>query len=871
MRRVLSAWLRRIAGDDLAKDILGDVAESGGGLGRIAAIACGITVRHTADALGAIIRLGSPRGAAKDLHYATRTLRRTPWYAAATIGVIALSMALATTVFAVVDGVLFKPLPSPHDEQLYAIQPGFTKLARADRRESAGPVDLAAWSAAAPGASITGFRAENWLIADSPTGSYGVGMVGPNFFDVIGVRPLFGGFAASDFDAVDSTEPKITHALISFDVWQSRFLGRGDVAGQRIVADRVLGTGYRVVGVMPEGFGFPVRRGAVQLIVPDALSRAALIDPRRHPYQEVVARMPQRNASILRAQVEAGMRAVADVFPAPTQEDAARGRSVLPYDRADIVPLTTAMGERDRPLFAAIFFAAAILVSLGAVNVSGLLAARYLDRARELGLRRALGANGFSVARLVMAESLVVTGAGCAAGLVLSPWLLRLGLDLLPDNLMLIKTPAIDLRVAGFSAVAALALALLASAWPIRRALRVPSGLVADGVSVTGRRRSPGRFIVVTSQIAGAAVLCVVGGLFVTSTLALYARSPNVRTDDVLSVVTVMSGDGDRATRVRAVLDRLREIPGVTSASGMSLQALNSGPVRGWFNPPPDAPDPTIGMVVSGVTSNFYDTVGLQLVAGRFPAAEQIGRDDPVIVIGEGLSRAYFGGASPVGRTLTLGPDLRPFTISGVVKDVRWMGMDIGLTNIYGPYALLPQHTVGGFYLRVSGDVVGVQAQVGAAIERTDPFMQVLAPETLAERFADSIRARRLQAWLFGAFASAALAIVGVGILGLMAMSVAGRSREIGIRMALGSTSSGVLSLLMREQAAAVGAGLLMGGGIAAWAVRFFAWSLYDVGVFDLRIWAVSIGAIVLAAVVGTLVPSMRGSRVDPLRALRVE
>ena len=491
-----------------------------------------------------------------DLRYAVRSLWRAPWYSATVIGVIALGMALATTVFAVVDGVLFKPLPYPDADRLVAIEPGFNHLPApaSPSASSAKPVagasvrDIADWQAAAPDAAITGFQAARWPGMGEGVNEplFGMALVQPNFFDTIGVRPLVGRLVASDFDHDDVVRP----VVITYELWQSRFHGEPNVIGQTYIGDPTSGRGFRVAGVMPRGFVFP-SAVAVSFIAPYVPSPDVLSDPTRRTIGETIARLPQgMSIAALRARVEAGMAATAAAFPTrqkpPGFSD--RGwRMQGPFDHADVLPLASELGSTERPLFRAIFLAALVLLALGGLNVSGLMAARGLDRARELGLRRALGATGLRIARLVFLEALVPIAVGAAIGLPLAVPLLHVGLRLLPEDLCCSShrwRPTIDARVVMFVVLSAILLAMPTTIWPIRRALRTGAAPLADGGRAARRTRSIGRTVVIVSQVAGALVLTMGGALLVTSIMAVYANTPAIRTDGVVVLREQMQGPG---------------------------------------------------------------------------------------------------------------------------------------------------------------------------------------------------------------------------------------------------------------------------------------------------------------------------------------
>jgi putative ABC transport system permease protein len=823
-----------------------------------------------------------------DFRYAVRSLRSAPWYSATVISVIALGMALATTVFAVVDGVLFKPLPYPDADRLVAIEPGFNHLPApaSPSASSAKPMtgasvrDIADWQAAAPDAAITGCQAARWMGMGEGVNEplFGMALVQPNFFDTIGVRPLVGRLVASDFDHDDVVRP----VIITYELWQSRFHGEPNVVGQTYIGDPTSGGGFRVAGVMPRGFVFP-SAVAVSFIAPYVPSPDVLRDPTRRTIGETIARLPQgMSIAALRAGVEGGMAATAAAFP--TRQKPAgfsdRGwRMQGPFDHADVLPLASELGSTERPLFRAIFLAALVLLALGGLNVSGLMAARGLDRARELGLRRALGATGLRMARLVLLEALVPIAGGAAIGLTLAVPLLQVGLRLLPEDLVLLKpqvVPTIDARVVLFVVLSAILLAILTTIWPIRRALRTGAAPLGDGGRGSTRTRSIGRTVVIVSQVGGALVLTMGGALLVTSIIAVYANTPAIRTDGVVVLRERMqgpitgSGSPDLTTRVHALIQTLKRVPGVDSVALTEGQVLDRGGGVPWWTPTATATS-RLDVVAEAVTSDFYRVLQPQLVIGRFPTEAELESDAPVIVVSESVARTYWPNASPLGQTLNYSRVTVPFTVVGVVKDVRWNEWDTEVGSIYGPYARVSRSGYATVFIRTRKSAGQITAGATQAIAATDPLIRVTHSGTLDELFADSVRPRRFQSWLFGSFAIAALAIVGVGILGLIAIATARRTREMGIRLALGATRDNLVGLLLREQLRTVLAGVIVGSLVSMWAVRFVKVYLYEITPYDPRVWTAAVIAIVSTADIGTLIPSLRASRVDPVQALRME
>jgi predicted permease len=478
-------------------------------------------------------------------------------------------------------------------------------------------------------------------------------------------------------------------------------------------------------------------------------------------------------------------------------------------------------------------------------------------------------------------EAVTLINIGSALGLLAAPSLLHVGLRLLPVNIPLLKMPAIDWRVAGFVALSALALTVPTTIWPIRRALRASSVSLGDGARSSERHRSIGHQLVVALQIAGALVLTVTGGLLVSSLLVVYAHEPGIHTDGVVSIRVNVQGPGDRmwmsperTVRVGALVTGMHTIPGVAAVAVTSGQILRGTGWTQWFHPPNDRPDASqvaVDVSVMAVTSEFYQVLRPVVVAGRLPTREELVSDAHLVVISESLARAFWRGTTAVGRTLTYKEDPGPFAVVGVVQDARLWRLDDDTAAIYGPYARFSRSPGLGVLIRATDHVGEVVNNAPGVVERIDPLMKASGAMTMDDALAGSIQPRRLQSWLFGSFAASALVIVCVGVFGLTAMAIARRTREVGIRMALGSTRPRVVTLLLREQFAAVSVGLIVGAVGAAWIGQFLRWYLYKLSAYDPRVWMLATIAIISVAAIGTLVPGLRASRVDPVQALRVE
>jgi putative ABC transport system permease protein len=272
-----------------------------------------------------------------------------------------------------------------------------------------------------------------------------------------------------------------------------------------------------------------------------------------------------------------------------------------------------------------------------------------------------------------------------------------------------------------------------------------------------------------------------------------------------------------------------------------------------------------------GVTGGFYDVVEPVVLAGRLPTDAELEAGEPVIVVSERVARAYWPDAQARGQSLSDSREKVPHTVIGVVRDVRWHGWDLESPMIYGPYSRLARSPFLTFFARTDGQTGRIISEAVRAIEEADPTIRPRTAATLDEMYRQSVALRRFQSWLFGGFAAAALAVVGAGIFGLLAMSTARRTWEIGVRCALGATARSVTVLLLREQIPVVVLGLIAGSIVSAWAVGFVEAYLYELTVTDPRIWASATAVVMLTALAGALVPAWRASRTDPLKALRVE
>jgi putative ABC transport system permease protein len=793
-----------------------------------------------------------------DFRHARRSLRRAPWYAATMTGVIAMGIALTATVFAVVDGVLFKPLPYNAPHELVSIQGRGGGEAVAG--SSVSLRDVRIWRDAVPDVIFT---------AHSMTIGYGTLDVinGPtvwaravdrDFWDAIGVRPLVGGFEAADFDAAPPTRPVvITHGL-----WRRVYGGDPGVIGRVLQSGRLT---FRVVGVLPASFVFPTGEGHVR---PDMLFPAVREsgEPSDYRQYDVIARIPSHlSPDAVRVRLEAATRRALPAAEAGTDRQ-------RPFDAVAVTPLKHVMTADARPAAALIFAAMTTLVLLVAVNVGGLAGSRSLDRAREAAARRALGATSVDLARLQLLEIGLLVAAGAMAGVIVARYLLIVTAWYLPAEIMLLRDPSIDVRVIAAVLASAFAVAVTATVTGLKTSHRASlTSLLGQGAGAdAGRSRSLGRSAFLAGQVA-LAMLLVVGGVLLTASLRNVWRVDTGYDLAGTIFVDVRIARGPSTTalaRSLELLPILRSVPGVSSA-GVIDTILLAGARRGApFQPPSNAPDDAEMIPVS---SSFFQIAGIRPIEGRLPTDSELDAGVPLAVVSERVARVYWRGSPAVGQTLK-GPRAT-LQVVGVVKDARFQKLDQASGGeIYVPIVLgLWTSPAPTYLIRTTLPERVIVPALLEAVRRFDPASSLRRAQPVGAALAGTVKRRHFNAWLFGVMAVAGLLVAAAGIFGLVAAATLRRTREMGVRLALGSTREQLLRLLLREQLAPVLAGVAAGGLVAAWAVRFVRALLFELSAYDPFVWAAAAGVVIVVAAAGTLVPASRLTRVDPVRALRAD
>jgi predicted permease len=805
---------------------------------------------------------------------ALRSLWRTPWYVVTVVLVIAVSLALNAAVFAIVDGTLFKPLPYPERDRLFGVTMGYSKLAEPMRSQPVvSAATLAEWRNALPGVKMTGFNAgTGWPVGVHDT--VPAAQVDGAFFDVLGQRPIAGGFEPGDF----RDQGRVRSAIISYGLWQRKFGGSSSAIGQVLLDET--GKGIRVAGILPQDFLFPYPAGAIwkpELLV----GRIETSPPSKGLSLVVLTRLgrDQSLGDVLR-RLEAVFAEQRTSRPTPALPPGTSARMQVVragYDRIALEPIDHALTGELRTLALAVFAAATTLVLLACLNIAGLTIARVRERWRSLVTRRSLGARTVDLVALLALENAVVVTIGALVGLAGAQVMLSMTLRLMGGFMLVIKPPELDWRVLAYVALASVGCIALVTGLSARAIAR--TGLrtaLSEGGSTTPRER--GRISIVSVQIAMALVLTVGGALVAGSLMRVWNEDSGFEIRNT-AVLSLSAPSGSSAADIEALVDDVAHLPGIAHAGGTNHLLLESGFNGSEFDRPAGIPDRMLGKQLGDdifpiesvpITHGFLEAAGLHPIEGRLPSDAEFLSGAPVVVVTSTVAREYWPGQRAVGQTLLRKG--RPFEVVGVVADARFMSLDLEAQGeIYFSITAASRTALGNVLVQFTHADAGSLGPVVSGIIQHCPKCWLRSAQMMTSALGTSIRPRQFRAWLFSMFGIAALVIVGAGILGLVAMATNRRTREIGIRMALGATPAGVVRQIVREQLAPIGVGLMCGGLVAAWATRFVEASLYKTPIYDPWSWTAAVLVLLGIAVAGALIPSRRASRIDPVKALRTD
>ncbi|HVQ36259.1 MAG TPA: ABC transporter permease [Pyrinomonadaceae bacterium] len=797
----------------------------------------------------------------KDLGFGIRSLLKRRGFTLVAITTLALGIGATTAIFSVVNGLLLRPLPYRDDQHLVMLGQSNRKMGVA--REGVAPANFLDWREQSRSFEAVA-AAEQWgyTLTDygEPEAMRGW-VVTKGFFEILGTNALVGRTLLPE--EYEQEKPVV---VISYGLWQRRFGGDQQIIGRQLTLNRELTT---VVGVMPPEFDYPQPANR-ELWGP---RRARPNDPqmRGGSLFKVIGRL-RDGVALEQAQQEMnGIAArLGQQYP---QTNSEVGAVVVPL-REQLV------GAVRLPLYI-LFGAVGLVLLIACANVASLLLVRAAEREREFAVRAALGASGSRLLRQLLTESLLLSLLGGLGGLLVAKGLIQVIVAVSPSNLPLAQIQ-LNPIVLGFAVAVSLMTAVIFGLAPAIQASRTNlQDVLRAGRSETGgRRRQRIRQTLVISEIALALVVLVGAGLLVRSFVALLNTDPGFTPDKGLALEVQMGtlSVPERNVFVDQVLEKLTALPGVQAVAVSSAlpfhdnQVALPSPIKISDRPAGPAGSEPIALMIKA-SEGYFRAVGVPLLQGRLFDQRDRANAPPVVLVNETMARRLWPADTPIGRTISFtaaGQNLSA-EIIGVVGAVRPTGFDSEpRPEFYLHYPQSPASLVTVF-VRTSGDPGALLPAVKAEIREVNPNQAFLSVHTIAQLVDKTTAQRRFNLLWLGAFAVMALILATVGLYGLISFSTAQRTREIGVRMALGAQRGDVMKLVMREGISLALIGVTLGLVAVAAASRLMTSLLFGVSSTDPLTFVSAAGLLTLVALLACYIPARRATRVDPLVALRCE
>jgi putative ABC transport system permease protein len=830
-----------------------------------------MTITRNADAS---TRRASLVGALlQDARYGLRLLVRQPGFTALSVLTTAIGIGAATTLFSVTYGVLMRPFPWPTADRIVRISETREGTTRDLPPLATNALFLTWRDNASAVAQLIAFDDEQLTLTDGDSSAQiTVVKSTAGLFDALGVRPALGGvFAASAEAPGQGLVVVLSHAL-----WQSRFAGAADVVGRTIELD---GEKHEVIGVMPPGFFFPTPEA--QAWRPFAVPQVTGDDPamrRVSLFESIALLAPGATAS----QAAAEGTARAHAAPELGMVAMAVFGTTNPA-RVDAVPYVDAVTREVRPALMALMAAVALLLATALANVAGMQLVRAAGRRREIALRASLGAGAGRLARQLLTENALLGLAGGSAGLLLAYWLHAAVPSLLPADFPRLDDVVFDWPVVGFAAAAAIVSALAFGLMPAltARRLSLVEVLNDDSQAPAGSgvrsRASRLRVAIMAGQVAVAVVLIIGASLLTRTLMALTSVDRGYDPTHLVTAELVLPDfrydDARRSALVEGLLERLRQVPGVRAAAFSNVIPLMRREALMAFDMNGPRGRQQVSTAVRRVSPHYFESLGMRLVAGRDFTDADSDTSQSVAIVNRAFVRQYLEG-DPLAVTLPLGRDeAHPGArIVGVVDDVRQRAAtDPPQPELFRPYRQLGgiQTSLPLVVARTTGDPGSLVPTLRALVREQDAGAMLQSVSTMEERMTASLARPRLYAILLGTFAGLSLLVSGLGVFGVLSYAVAQRSREIGVRAALGATPGRIVALVVRQGLWATLVGVAVGLGVAAGAVVSVRSLLFGVSPFDPVSFGVAPAVLVLVAALACFAPARRAARIDPLKALK--
>jgi predicted permease len=808
----------------------------------------------------------------QDLGYSVRTLFKNGWFAATAVLTLALGIGANTAIFSVINGVLLRPQPYRDADQLAFLW----STSQSSPREPLTPgrlVDFREQLTTAAGiAGVSQFSFN--LTEDGEPERIAGSSVSSSFFDVLGAPPLLG-------DVFHSGNAGDQAVVLSHGLWTRRFGGDRGIIGRRLVLNGVART---VVAVMPAAFDWPVITGSPsRLPGPELWIPGTVEDIPRTPVDQPNL-AANRSAGYLRAVVRLKDGVTLDQARQEAQAIAGRLGQLYPAEDggrgATLVPIRTQFVGHLRQPMLILFGAVGFVLAIACANIASLLLGRGAARRREFAVRAALGASRTRVVRQLLTESIVMACAGAALGGVVAWWSLRWLMRISPGDLPGIEHVALDGRVLLFTVLLSLVTGVLCGLAP---ALHASVGSInadlgeTSGRGSEGRRSGRTRDALVALEIAVALVLLVGAGLLLRSFHSLSRVDTGIRTERLLTFDMALTGERARSPQARQAfygraLGAIAALPGVESAGAAATLPIggddfaSSVVIEGKPEPRP-AELPRAGLQV--VTPGYFRTMGIRVVNGRDVADSDTADAMPIVLVNETFARQHWPGEVPIGRRIRLGGAGNWFTVVGVVSDIRHLGPATPPRPEF--YQSYTQRTFASmaFVVRAGGSPAALVPSIRAAVANLDRAQPISGVSTMDEHIGRALSRPRFMSTLIGAFGFLALVLSTVGVYGVMAFSVAQRTREIAIRTALGATARDVLTLVLGKAIALAASGVAAGLAASVALSSVLRGLLYGVTAADPGTYAAVVGILATIALLAAAVPAWRATRIRSVGVLR--
>jgi len=818
--------------------------------------------------------------AVRDVRYALRGLANSPGFAAIAVLSLAIGIGANTAIFTVIDALMLRSLPVERPSELVVAIRNYIGRGTADYVtyslfERLRDAQIFASVTASMTVERSGLRTSGAGAGDSDTAT--IGLVSGNYFSTFGVRAGIGRTLTPDDDR---TEDAGAVAVLSDAYWRRQFSAAPDAVGRTLTLG---GTTYGIVGVAHPGFGGENIQEATDIWIPVTMQsqvmpeRSGLVTNTGSNWIRAIARLKPGTP---RAQAEAAVQTIfAGLAPTNPQLGASRlelapaGKGFAPQREFLAAPLEILM------------VIVALVLLIACANVATLLMARAAARQKELALRIAIGASRGRLMRQLLAESLLISAAAGLSGFFVAVWLTRvlvalvgsgrmnLGVDVRPDITMYAVT-------AGLSLLTGLLFGLL-PAWRSTSPSLAPA---LTGSGSFGRGGSGGAFrsgkVLVVVQVAASIVLTIGAALFVRTLRNLETQHVGFDREHVWLFWMNPGQSGqqhdDLARAFAAAGERVAAIPGVVSVSPTDIGVLSGfvGRRAVAAEGHGSSSDEDVNAQWMLVSPGFFGTIGMRLAAGRDVGPQDIDTAPHVAVVNQSMARHFFGDVNPIGKRFGFGRDLNQvLEIVGVVEDAKYFSArDADIAMVFLPYRQdIPHLYRMCVVVRTTTDSPALVAQIRAELRAAVPAVPVTRVDSTADQFDRTLSDERLTAWLSGAFGALAVVLACIGLYGVMSYTVARRTREVGVRMALGESASSVVRRVLRECLALVAAGVAIGIPAAALGTRWVQSMLFGVDALDPLLMVASGALLVAVTLVASVVPARRAALVSPNIALRSE